>query len=170
MTSGRLVKRKGVEWFVSNVMPKISKDYVYLISGEGEEGESIRKSIEKNKLEDRVFMLGRTSHELLKLLYNAGDVFVMPNIHVEGDMEGFGIVMLEANSVGLPVVASKIEGIKDALKDKVTGLFAEEKNTDDFIRKIKEAEKLNKNKMIEEVNRNFDWNEIAREFVGVWGG
>jgi len=168
LTSGRLVKRKGVEWFVSNVIPKISKDYVYLISGEGEEGENIRKSIEKNKLEERVFMLGRTSHELLKLLYNASDVFVMPNIHVEGDMEGFGIVIIEANSVGLPVVASKIEGIKDALKDKVTGLFAEEKNTDDFIRKIKEVEKLNKNKMIDYVNKTFDWNEIAKEFVEVW--
>jgi len=169
LTSGRLVKRKGVEWFVSNVMPKISKDYVYLISGEGEEGESIRKSIEKNKLEDRVFMLGRTSHELLKLLYNASDVFVMPNIHVEGDMEGFGIVIIEANSVGLPVVASKIEGIQDVIIEGKTGYFAKEKDINDFTKKIKMVEKLDKIKMIKLVNEKFNWDVIGKEFVGVWG-
>src|SRR3989344_3955720 len=168
LTSGRLVKRKGVEWFVSNVIPKISKDYVYLISGEGEEGENIRKSIEKNKLEERVFMLGRTSHELLKLLYNASDVFVMPNIHVEGDMEGFGIVIIEANSVGIPVVASKIEGIKDVIIEGKTGYFAKEKDINDFTKKIKMVEKLDKIKMIKLVNEKFNWDVIGKEFVGVW--
>jgi len=49
------------------------------------------------------------------LFYNSADVFVAPNITVAGDMEGFGIVLLEAGSCDLPVVGSDIEGISEVL-------------------------------------------------------
>ena len=47
----------------------------------------------KNNLGEYVKLLGRLDNETLKLLYNTADVFVMPNIPVEGDIEGFGIVV-----------------------------------------------------------------------------
>jgi glycosyltransferase involved in cell wall biosynthesis len=50
-------------------------------------------------------LLGKVSDLDKKILYNTADVFVMPNIKVEGDIEGFGIVAIEASSVGLPVIA-----------------------------------------------------------------
>ena len=46
------------------------------------------------------------SNQQRNVVLNASDIFIMPNIKVDGDIEGFGIVMLEAGSVGLPVIAS----------------------------------------------------------------
>jgi glycosyltransferase involved in cell wall biosynthesis len=53
---------------------------------------------------------------LLELMGSC-DVFVMPNIAVPGDIEGFGIVAIEASASGLPVVAARLEGIPDAVSD-----------------------------------------------------
>ncbi len=47
-------------------------------------------------------MLGRVSEEALGSLYRGADLFVMPNVPVPGDIEGFGVVMLEAGLCGLP--------------------------------------------------------------------
>ena len=58
----------------------------------------------------------------------------MPNIKVQGDMEGFGIVAIEATSIGLPVIASSIEGIKDAIVDNETGALVESENVNNFLK------------------------------------
>lgn len=136
LTNGRLVKRKGISWFVDSVMPKLKNKFLYLISGDGPEKENIKKMIRKNQLENCVIMLGRTDFETLRLLYNASDLFILPNIHIEGNMEGFGIVVIEAGSCGLPVIASDIEGIKDAVINGKTGWLVESENSEAFIRKI----------------------------------
>ncbi|MEJ0072837.1 MAG: glycosyltransferase [Candidatus Saccharibacteria bacterium] len=52
---------------------------------------------------------------MLYALYNASDLFVMPNIPVANDIEGFGLVATEASSCGTPVIGSDLEGIKDAV-------------------------------------------------------
>jgi len=166
LTTGRLVKRKGVEWFVNNVMLKIGKNYIYLISGDGPEKESIKKDIEKNNLEKNVLMLGRTDFKTLKLLYNSSDIFVMPNIKVKGDMEGFGIVIIEAGSCGLPVITSGIEGISDAVINGKTGWIVGEKNTKEFIKKIN-SKLLDKKRVRETVKNNFDWKKIVKKYLGV---
>ena len=168
ITVGRLVKRKGVEWFIENVMPKLNKDYIYLVSGEGEEKENIKKTIEQTNQKDKVFMLGRTDNITLKKLYHISDVFIMPNIKVEGDMEGFGIVAIEASSVGLPIVASNIEGIKDAIQNNKTGILVNEKDVNGFIKAIKSANKLNKIKMKSIIKNNFSWDIVAKEYLEVW--
>jgi phosphatidylinositol alpha-1,6-mannosyltransferase len=57
----------------------------------------------------------------LSELRAAADLFVMPNIPVAGDMEGFGVVMLEAGLAGLATVASDLEGIRDVITEGVNG-------------------------------------------------
>ncbi len=166
LTVGRLVKRKGIEWFVSNVMPKLSNDYIYLIAGKGEERESVENSIKNNNLQNRVFLLGKTDGEMLKLLYNSADLFIMPNIKVKGDLEGFGIVAIEAGSCGLLVIASNIEGIKDAVINGKTGWLVKEKNAEAFINKIKYY-KLSRKDIRKIVNKKFDWENIAKIYAGV---
>lgn len=126
LSVGRLVERKGIHWFVKDVMPRITrynKDCIYLIVGEGVYEERIREVVEERELKNNVFMLGQVDDEMLKLLFNTADVCVMPNIPIEGDIEGFGLVALEAASCGLPVVASKLEGIKDAVEDGENGFL-----------------------------------------------
>jgi phosphatidyl-myo-inositol dimannoside synthase len=54
-------------------------------------------------------------------LFRGADLFVMPNIPVPGDIEGFGVVMLEAGASGLPVIAANLEGIRDVVTPRENG-------------------------------------------------
>ncbi len=169
ITVGRLVKRKGVNWFVRKVMPNLP-GVEYLIIGSGPEAERIVQSIKEFNLADRVKMLGKVSDADLKKYYNAADLFVMPNIKVEGDREGFGIVLLEAASVGLPVVASNLEGIKDAIQTGRNGWLVEWGNAQSFLQKINEL--LNypqiselRQQIQEYTINHYSWNEIAQRYL-----
>lgn len=136
LSLGRLVKRKGIHWFVNNVMPGLRKKYpnlIYLIAGDGSYKNEIKKSIRSTKQESSIFMLGKVSDEVKKLLYDASDLFVMPNISVDGDIEGQGLVMLEASMAKLPVVATGIDGITSTVCDGKNGFLINEKDEKQYI-------------------------------------
>jgi len=139
-TNGRLVRRKGVLWFVENVLPKLVKaksPVLYFVTGEGRDRQAIEAAAARLGLEAHVLLLGRASDELRDALYNAANIFVMPNVHVPNDMEGFGLVALEAASCGTMVVASKLEGIQDAIIDKQNGLLLKPGDAAACVRTIK---------------------------------
>lgn len=139
LTVGRLIKRKGVEWFIKNVMPNFRNDNVYyFVVGEGPEKKNIRDAISYNHLDKKVFLLGRISDNELNALYVNSDIFVMPNISVENDKEGFGIVAIEASYAGLIVIASRIDGIIDAVIDNKNGHLLESENSQMYIEQIKD--------------------------------
>ena len=120
-TAGRLVKRKGHAWFIANVFPSLQKNSLYVISGTGPETANIIAAAETAKVADRVLLLGRVSDKVLKILYNTADAFIQPNIPVKGDVEGFGLVLLEAALCGQTVFTSKLEGMIDAIQEGVNG-------------------------------------------------
>ena len=62
----------------------------------------------------------------------------MPNTPTEGDMEGFGVVAIEAASCCLPVIASNCEGVKDAIKDRENGFLVEPYDDQGFVALIKQ--------------------------------
>lgn len=127
-TVGRLVKRKGVEWFIRNVLPELSHNKImYLVVGSGEMEGEIRQAIEDTKT-TKVKLLGRVSEQHLNDIYAHSNIFLMPNIYVDNDVEGYGMVAVEAAAAGCLVVASKMQGITDAVKDGVSGLFYEPEN------------------------------------------
>ncbi|MEO8577174.1 MAG: glycosyltransferase family 4 protein, partial [Gemmatimonadales bacterium] len=130
---GRLVPRKGVEWLVSNVMPGLPADVHFVVAGEGPERARIEAAIARHSLADRVTLLGRVSDELLETIYRGSDLFLMPNVTVANDMEGFGLVMLEAGLCGLPVIASDIEGISDVISEGENGHLIESGAADGFV-------------------------------------
>ncbi len=163
-TNGRLIKRKGVAWFILNVMPKLEERYIYLVSGDGPERDEIKAAIAGGGLESRVRMLGKTGFRTLRLLYNAADMFIMPNIQDPGTMEGFGLVILEAGSCGTPVIASKIEGISDAVIHGVTGWLVPEKDVNGFIKRIHDFS-LPRAKIIATIKKRFDWASIAAQYL-----
>jgi phosphatidylinositol alpha-1,6-mannosyltransferase len=118
---GRHQERKGFHWFVREVMPRLPSDVVYLLAGSGPMTPAIRAAVEGAGLGGRVRLLGRVSEEMLVTLYRGADLFVMPNVPVPGDMEGFGLVMLEAGLGGLPVLAAELEGIRDVVAPGANG-------------------------------------------------
>jgi phosphatidylinositol alpha-1,6-mannosyltransferase len=126
LTTGRLVKRKGVAWFVGEVLPAIVRRYpntTYLVVGAGPEEARIRAAIEEKGMIDLVRLLGEVTDATLWDAYRASDLFVMPNIVVNGDLEGFGLVALEAGIAERCVVAPDLEGIRDAIENGENGVL-----------------------------------------------
>jgi phosphatidylinositol alpha-1,6-mannosyltransferase len=107
------------------VLPLLPNDVVYVVAGEGPEREAIEAAARRASADERVVLTGRVSEEEVRGLYRRADVFVMPNVPVAGDVEGFGLVALEAAVEGLPVVASRLEGIPDAVRDGLNGTLVE---------------------------------------------
>ncbi|MBA7672762.1 GDP-mannose-dependent alpha-(1-6)-phosphatidylinositol monomannoside mannosyltransferase [subsurface metagenome] len=65
--------------------------------------------------------------------YSASDVFIMPSREIgEKDIEGFGLVFLEANACGKPVIGGKSGGISDAVADGVSGILVDPLNVDEI--------------------------------------
>lgn len=165
-TISRLVKRKGVAWFVENVMSRLEDSCLYVVAGEGAERRAIQEEVDRYGLQGRVLLLGEVSNEDRKLIYNASDIFIMPNITVPGDVEGFGITALEAGSCGLPVVASNIQGLRDAVIDRRTGYLVEEGDVDGFVDRITDMN-LENDKIRELVNSTFGWEKVYKRYHDV---
>ena len=114
LTVGRLVERKG-HMQVLNVVKNLS-DVHYTIVGDGPMRSRLEERVAELGLEDRVTLLQAVSDRKLPALYSATDIFVMPTLKTDRDREGFGIVYLEAQLFGVPVVAMRHPGIDEAVK------------------------------------------------------
>jgi len=125
VTLGRLVARKGVRWFVSEVLPQVGADVHYVVAGDGPELEPISAAASAAGVAGRVHLLGRVDDTMREDLLSACDLFVQPNVTVPGDMEGFGLVTIEAAMRDALVVAADLEGIKDAVLPNRTGILVE---------------------------------------------
>lgn len=123
LTLGRLVPRKGVGWFVANVMPRLPTSVHYVVAGNGPDEAAIRAAAAEHHLLDRVHLFGQVDENGREELLRGADLFVQPNIPIAGDMEGFGLVTIEAVLRGTPVIAADLEGIKDAVVDGRTGIL-----------------------------------------------
>lgn len=169
LTVGRQVERKGHEWFIRNVFPKINSKVVYVTVGDGPQQENITQAVDEHGLEQHVFMLGRQPDDVLKKTYSASDLFIMPNIPVEGDMEGFGIVLLEANMAETPAVAADLEGIKDVIANGKNGFRIPPEEAEQFAEKIDEllGEGLDELSVRakEFVENEFSWQHVAGHYV-----
>jgi phosphatidylinositol alpha-1,6-mannosyltransferase len=176
VTVGRQVRRKGFAWFIENVMPKLPDRVFFWLAGDGPERENIEATIQRTGLQKRVRCLGKISEEDLVELYRRGQVFVMPNVVVPGDMEGFGIVMLEAGACGLPTLAADLEGIRDVIDEGVNGWFAPTEDADAFASRIHELlddpEGLRdaSERTAEYVTSTFPWEQTAERYLDVLRG
>jgi phosphatidyl-myo-inositol dimannoside synthase len=139
LSVGRLVKRKGHAWFIQEVLPLIQSNVVYLLVGDGHEAENIQQLKQRFPDSDRIILAGKISSSILQHAYDAADLFIMPNIPVSGDMEGFGVVILEANEARTPAIASALEGIQDVICNGVNGYTVEPLNSQKFAQAIDET-------------------------------
>ena len=128
LSVGRLVARKGQEQLL-RAMPHILArvaDAHCVIVGEGELGARLKSvAIELGVLDHCSFLSGLEATDLVQL-YRSCDVFVLPcRTMPDGDTEGFGLVFLEANACGAPVVAGAAGGTIEAVDDGRSGLLIE---------------------------------------------
>ncbi|TSA21013.1 MAG: glycosyltransferase family 1 protein [Actinomycetales bacterium] len=133
---GRLVHRKGQDKLIA-AMPIIKRaipDVLLLIIGSGPREKFLRREIAKLHLSNDVQMLGRITYDQLPKHILLGDVFVSPSrSRLAGlEVEGLGIVYLEAGSCGLPVIAGDSGGAPDAVQIGKTGLVVDGRSVNEI--------------------------------------
>ena len=166
---GRQIRRKGTLWFLEKVLPLVIKthpDLRVVIAGDGPMLPMIRATVDRLKLESTVSVSGEISDQQKEELYRSSSLFVMPNIPVAGDMEGFGLVCIEAAANGLPVVAAKLEGIADAVIEGETGLFFSPLDADEACSKIIDAlhRQWDSQRIQQICLKHFDITTVARRY------
>jgi phosphatidylinositol alpha-1,6-mannosyltransferase len=136
----RLVARKGQDVLI-RAMPTIARaipGVALLIVGGGPHREQLERMVREAGLERDVVFTGSVPFEELPAHYAAGDVFAMPcRSRLRGlEVEGLGIVYLEANACGLPVVAGDSGGAPDAVLEGQTGHVVDGRSVDAVTEKI----------------------------------
>jgi phosphatidylinositol alpha-1,6-mannosyltransferase len=128
LSVSRLYARKGVDRVIEclpTVLQRIP-DLVYLIVGEGSYRPTLERLVAEHNLRGTVVFAGAVPDFELTDHYGVGEVFVMANREMpDGDTEGFGLVFLEANACGLPVIAGRAGGSVDAVTDQVNGILVD---------------------------------------------
>jgi phosphatidyl-myo-inositol dimannoside synthase len=125
LTVGRLQRRKGHDLALRalarlrDMLPNLR----YVIVGDGQERPRLERCVAEARLEDRVHFVGAVQDEELPGYYAAADLFVHPNRVHESDVEGFGIVFLEAAAAGVPTIGGRSGGVPEAIEEGVTGLL-----------------------------------------------
>lgn len=132
VTVGGLVARKGHDMVLRALSKLIQKfpDLTYLIVGDGPYRSELVSLVDELGLHQHVVFAGKIDDELLPEIYALSDVFVMPSRqNLDAcDVEGFGLVYLEASACGKPVVAGRSGGASDAVLDEETGLLVDPNN------------------------------------------
>ena len=137
---GRLVERKGLAWFVHDVMPSLAAmrpDLRLVIVGDGPQRATIEARARSRGLENRLVWSARDEMQKARWLARA-TLCIVPNVRVAADMEGFGIVALEAAAAGCPVVAADLEGLRDALAGGRAGTLLPPQDAGAWIRALRE--------------------------------
>jgi len=123
LSVARLVERKGIDTLIQAVAESdlADKNYKLIIIGDGPQREILENLALINQV--NVDWIQNVTDDELQNWYHASDVFCLPAREQIDDVEGFGIVFLEAAVAGLPVIAGDSWGTSEAVKDRVTGLL-----------------------------------------------
>lgn len=136
LTVGRIVQRKGHDMVIRSLkaVQKKVPNVVYVIVGEGPYKPQLEKLIHQHGVSDIVKFVGSVDQDTLCAFYELSDVFIMtPYMLKNRDVEGFGIVYLEAAQFGKPVIATKTGGVSEAVLDEKTGLVVPPRKRDEII-------------------------------------
>jgi len=174
LTVAQLNIRKGLDTALKVVWELKKQDQIvnYIIIGSGDDEQRLNNLIHQLDLEEQVFILSNIDNDELIQFYNICDVFLLLSRH-EGDMnvEGFGIVFLEANACEKAVIAGNSGGIPDAVDDGKSGFLVDSNNINEIKEKIlnllenpeisREMGKSGRQRVIEE----FNWEKIASDMI-----
>lgn len=171
MTVGRLQKRKGHDVMIAG-LPHLRRRFpniLYCIVGEGEERPFLEQEAKRLGVEDLVQFAGEIDDRALVERYQHIDLFVLANRQIGGDIEGFGIVLLEAQACGKPVLAGTSGGTAETMSIPETGWVVPCDRPEPIVEAITEllGDPDRRRRMGEAARRRaverFDWTSLARE-------
>ena len=124
LTVGRLQVRKGHDVMI-RALPSIQvaiPNVLYCILGDGPEKRSLESLVHELGLSNAVQFMPSADDDRVLKCYQHCDLFALPNREVDGDFEGFGIVLVEAQACGKPCVVGQSGGVGETIEPGVTGL------------------------------------------------
>lgn len=178
----RLLEKKGVDLALRafaalcRESTDSGKDDRFLVVGSGPYEAALKAQAEALGIADRVIFAGLVAEEDLVDMYRLGDVFVMPNRELpNGDTEGFGLVFLEANACGLPVLAGRDGGSPDAVQHEENGLVVNGHSVTDIteaMRRLRHEPALRQRLRQRglEMARQADWTQRTQTFLAFCAG
>jgi glycosyltransferase involved in cell wall biosynthesis len=126
-----------------------------VLAGKGEMHEQLQARVNQLGLQDAVQILGRVDHGAVPALIRSFDIMVMPSVY---ESETFGVAAIEASAAGVPVVASRVGGVPEAVLHEQTGLLVPPRDVDALARACIE--------LIDDPDRRRRMGEVGRRFVG----
>jgi len=159
LTVSRLEAYKGIDFVILSLNKVLRKipNATYLVVGDGEDKRRLESMVKRLDMEKNVIFAGSVSEEELADFYNLCDVFILNSRNclkkndfcpVGGRVEGFGMVFLEANACGKPVIGGNSGGVQDAVVDGETGILVNPTDTNKIagavIRLLKDKKYANK--------------------------
>lgn len=165
----RLFPNKGAD-LLAGMIPKICQadpNVNFLVAGDGPKFIDIQQTIEKNRLQDRVELIGGVKHEKVRDVMVQGHIYLHPSL-----TEAFGTVLVEAASCGLLVVTTRVGGIPEVLPSDMT-IFANpavDSLVESTLRAIKliEERRVNTSKFHDEVKTMYGWEDVAMRTENVY--
>ena len=149
LSVGRLTPRKGLAEFIGQALPAIlarNPDALLLVIGAdandavrpaaNSEHARILRSAEKAGVSAAVRMLPPCEDAMLSAAYCAANAYVFPVLDLPGDVEGFGMVAIEAAAHGLPTIGFRVGGVPDAIVDGTSGSLVEPKDYSGFATQV----------------------------------
>ncbi len=176
LSVGNLVARKGHDMVIRGLrrLRQTVPEATYLIVGHGSYRVQLENLAKGLEVRDRVIFAGLAAEELPNI-YAISDVFVMPSREQleECDVEGFGLVFLEASACAKPVVGGRSGGIPDAIVDGVTGLLVNPHDPEDIANAL--ARLLTNNHLAIRLGQQgrswvikyFSWGRVADRVEGI---
>ena len=172
LTLGRLCQRKNQAGVIEAIA--LLKDQLpnlkYLIAGEGETKAELKKLATSLSVENRVKFITSPSDDLKVALYGSSDLFVMPAVEVDNDLEGFGISFIEAAACGKASISGLIGGQTEAVKHNQTGVNVDGESPSDIAEAIltycsnpEGKLKLEQNAL--EWAKSLDWDRVTERTV-----
>lgn len=142
-----------------------------VLGGTGPERESLVRLAARLGLGDTVLFTGRIADAEMAAHYSLGDVFALPSLSSRKDVEGFGIVYLEAGACEVPVVGGQAGGVPDAVVHGETGLLVDPENTEklkealiDLLRDGEKARTLGRNARAR-IQKSFTWTATSERVL-----
>lgn len=171
LTVGRLQKRKGHDMLI-RALPRLQETYpdvLYVIAGNGEELAPLENLVRELGLHDLVQFRANVDDDELLTLYQQCDLFALPNRAVGHDIEGFGMVLLEAQSCGKPALAGNSGGTREALLPDITGWLVDCTTPESLATALSDA--LSDSKRLDVmglraakwIREEFDWSRVVEK-------
>jgi len=136
---GRFVEKKGLRHLIE-ALPLVFQKHTEVkltVVGHGPEEDAVKRLVSALNLEEKVNFLGAVENSKLPGIYQSAEVVVFPSVvDIKGDMEGFGLVMVEALGCECAVIASDLPAIHDIIIDDKTGIIVKQKNVQQIAQEI----------------------------------